>query len=129
MIPHSAFGQLRLAALLPEEMIWEIEGYELLDRLWVMQGFSAFTTAGALTGEPDVTRVMEVHFGELTTIQRLMAAIKLPARAGMSTRELAGLLGKPNRELLPLKDRVSYEFVVGPTTPTQSHVPFCTTAD
>jgi hypothetical protein len=119
MISHKAFGRLRLPALLPEETIWEMTGYELLDRLWIVQGFNAFTTIGRLEEEPDVARVMEICLSELTAEQakRIMDAVGLELRQGMSLDELIDHLGRPVRKRLRLSDRCTYEFDIGGPEP------------
>ncbi|MEH1100406.1 hypothetical protein [Micromonospora sp. CPCC 205561] len=117
-IPHDAFGRLRLADFLSAEHPAHLRGWEYLDRRWVGEAFG-FTEWLRLESEPDVTRSVAIDLVALpeATVRKMLAALRLPLRAGLGRQELVAVLGEPTRTERFVPDRVTLVFGTGSTDP------------
>jgi hypothetical protein len=111
MIPYDDFGRLRLADFLPGADLAQLEGWEFLDHMWLGEalGFSEWLR---LEDDPDVLRSLAINFSEFPPRagEAVLQAVQLPVRAGMSLRELDGLLGPRIGEHRFVADRVSCDY-------------------
>jgi hypothetical protein len=117
MISHACFGALTLAQFLPDAEIAELENWEFMDRLWLGEaiGFSEWLR---LENDPGVLRSLAIDFTGFPerAAAEVLRTTELPVRRGMKRDEICEVLGEPTNEVrLPkVKDRVTYQFVVGP---------------
>jgi hypothetical protein len=94
---------------------------------WHNEGIG-FTSFSRHASTPDDTGGLEISFPELSADcnQRLLCAIGLPLRPGMSTAEVLSVLGKPIGTHQFVPDRRTYEFSVGSAQP---YLVDCTVVD
>jgi hypothetical protein len=112
-ISHDAFGRLRLVDFLSTEHLEQLCGWEYLDRDWVGEA-SGFTEWLRLDSQRDVTRSIAIDLAALpeTTVQNMLAALRLPLRAGLDRQEIVAVLGEPTEIQTFVHDRVTLVFDV-----------------
>lgn len=128
LISYEQFAKLRLRDFVPDcTVIGEASDWEWMGSLWHNEGI-VFTSFSRHTSAPDETGGLEISFPELSadSIQRLLTAIGLPLRPGMSTADVLSALGTPTGTQQFVPDRRTYHFTVGSTQP---YVVGCTVVD
>jgi hypothetical protein len=81
---------------------------------WVNEGIG-FTSFSRHVSTPQETGGLEVSFPELppNAIERLLGAIGLPFRPGMSHDEVLSACGNPERTHVFVAHRKTYDFAIG----------------
>jgi len=128
LIPYEQFAKLRLRDFVPDDTaIGEAADWEWMGSRWHNEGIG-FTSFSRHASTPDATGGVEISFSELPQdcIERLLSAIGLPVRPGMSISEVLSVLGSPRATRQFVADRHTYEFTAG--TP-QPYVVSCTVTD
>lgn len=128
LISYDQFSKLRLRDFVPEGMlIGEAVDWEWMGSYWYNEGIG-FTSFSRHMSTPDQTGGLEISFTELPaeSNRRLLSAIGLPLRPGMSAPDVLSVMGSPaeTHEFVP--GRHSYEFNAGIPQP---YVVSCTVDD
>ena len=115
MISHDRFGKLRLVQFRPDADIAKLDNWEFEDYLWVGEAVR-FSEWLRLEDEPETLRSLAIDFAEFPkkAAAEVLRAIDLPVQPRMHFDELRELLGEPVEEYQFVKDRVSYQFIIGP---------------
>jgi hypothetical protein len=113
MISHARFGNLRLSQFRPKAKITKLKGWEFMDADWVGEAID-FSEWLRLESDPDVLRSLAVDFAEFPeeAAAAVLEAIDLPARKGMTAKQLQTLFGEPVDEQRFVADRVTYDFAL-----------------
>ncbi len=128
LISYEQFAKLRLRDFVPDgAAIGETSDWEWMGSCWHNEGIG-FTSFSRHASTPDDTGGLEISFPELSANcnHRLLCAIGLPLRPGMSTAEVLSVLGTPTGTHQFVPDRRTYEFTVGSAQP---YVVGCTVVD
>lgn len=118
MIGYERFAKLRLKQFLPAARLTRLRDWEYEDRTWVGEadGFSEWLR---LADDAEHLRSLALDFTRFPprAARRVLAALDLPLRDGMTVTELASVLGRPRKTLRFVPDRRSYEFMTGGKEP------------
>lgn len=128
LITYNQFGTLRLRDFVPNgTAISEVSNWEWMGSCWHNEGIG-FTSFSRHVNTPDQTGGLEISFAELSAegSDRLMSAIGLALRPGMSASEVLSVMGEPTETHQFVPDRRSYEFAAGIS---QRYVVGCTFDD
>jgi len=111
MISHDAFAALRLGPFRSDAEVEELEDWEYEGRIWVGEsiGFSEWL---CLEQTPDRLGSITLDFNEFPeeAAPRVLEALELPLRPGMTFEEIKEILGEPARTLRFGSSRLTYEF-------------------
>lgn len=120
MIPHARFAAPRLAPFRPDAEVVELEDWEYEDRYWVGEavGFSEWLRP---EGEPDAMGSLTLDFAEFPgdAASRVLEAIELPVRPGMTLDELKAVLGEPRQTFRFVAGKATHEFLADGPEPYQ----------
>ena len=99
MTGHDHFGRLRLQQFMAPEAVTALTDWEFAGEYWVGEA-SGFTEFLCLESDPTVLRSIALDLTELPTdVSRgVLVAVGLPLAAGMSRKDVAGLMGQPSVE-------------------------------
>ena len=128
LISYEQFAKLRLRDFVPDSTaIGETSDWEWMGSVWHNEGIG-FTSFSRHASTPDETGGLEISFPELPAdcIQRVLTAIGLPLRPGMSTPDVLSAMGTPSSTHQFVPDRRTYDFTVGSAQP---YVVGCTVVD
>ena len=117
LIPLEKFGKLRLAHFVPVRSdVTEFDNWEYMEDRWVGEGLGAFTEFLCLEEDPDTVRAICLDLGDLPTAvgESILAAVRLPLRAGMGDAEVRTTLGTPRGVQSFVPEQHTYEFRCGP---------------
>ena len=119
LIDYNQFAILRLRDFLPDgAAVAEVFDWEWMGSCWYNESIG-FTSFSRHLSMPDQTGGLEISFSELSEegSQRLLNAIGLPLRPGMSAPEVLSVMGPPaeTRQFVP--GRRSHEFTLGISQP------------
>jgi hypothetical protein len=115
LISYEQFAALRLRDFVPQDVIIaDTPDWEWMHSLWHNEGIG-FTSFSRHVSRPNETGGLEIAFSELPDecIERLLVAIGLPLRPGMSAAEVLKLLGAPTSTHQFAPDRQTYGFTIG----------------
>ena len=114
MISHEEFGRLRLTGFLEPEHVSPLEDWRYEDADWVgdAHGFSEWLR---LAEHAEVTGSIALDFSSLPAeaATKVMVAIELPVRPGMTFSEITEVLGEPTETMAFVKDRKTYGCTTG----------------
>jgi hypothetical protein len=128
LISYEQFAKLRLRDFVSDSTaILETLDWEWMGSVWHNEGIG-FTSFSRHVTTPDATGGLEISFSELSAecIQRVLTAIGLPLRTGMSAPDVVSALGTPTGTHQFVPDRRTYDFMVGLAQP---YVVGCTVVD
>lgn len=115
LIHYSQFAKLRLHQFCKVDLVEsESADWEWMGGLWFCDAIG-FTWFGRLREKPNETGAVEIDLSALTARQSasILAALRLPLRAGMSDKAILKILGEPWKTVTFVRDRKTHEFRVG----------------
>ncbi|AMV37533.1 hypothetical protein [Planctomyces sp. SH-PL62] len=120
MIPYSQFGLLRLRPFRPEAEVVELDDWEYEGRCWVGEAIK-FSEWLRPEEKPEALGSLSLDFDEFPApaADRVLEALDLPVRAGMTFEELKAVLGEPVETLRFSPNKVTYEFLTAGAEPYQ----------
>jgi len=116
LITYEQLAKLRLRDFVPDpDSVDENDDWEWMDLLWHNESVG-FTNFCRHEDTPDETGGVEISFAELPAPinRRMLSELGLPLRPGMSSEEVLTALGEPVETYKFVRDRISYDFEVGP---------------
>ena len=124
MISHSKFHALRLSQFRKDAEIAELENWEYYERIWVGEAIK-FSEWLRPVDDPEALGSLAIDFNEFPkpAANRVLKAIGLPIRPGMSLEELKAVLGDPVKTLRFVPEQTTYNFL---TAEPESYAVSCT---